>query len=64
MAGAFEVVHDLDDEEYDSDGHIDDGLIEEIKEKTSDEMFSKPSNLRSKYYKGYFRCPYLPSPSV
>ncbi|CAO2187155.1 unnamed protein product [Urochloa humidicola] len=34
-------------------GHIDDGLIEEIKEKTSDEMFSKPLNLRNKYYKGF-----------
>ncbi|CAO2146962.1 unnamed protein product [Urochloa humidicola] len=50
--GAFEEVHDLDDEEYDSDGHIDDGL---------DEIFSIPNILNSKYYKWYFRCPFCPT---
>lgn len=46
------------------DGHVDDCLIEEKKEKTLIKLLAGRSpSIHSQVYKGYFRCPFCPSRS-
>ncbi|CAL4899228.1 unnamed protein product [Urochloa decumbens] len=57
--GATKKYHEVDADEED-DVYIDDGLVEEKKEKTLKKMLDKMLDLFSKVHTSYYRCPLCP----